>query len=175
MPPADALPPSLVDLLKQQRHVLDDERWDDDVQSLSSSLTNRYGFRPVDQGMIYPMPEKVLEPLLSEEELFVQLQSLPGWEPVETFIPRDYPRSRHELRRGFRFKGFKDAIAFLQSLVAPLNKVKHHPRIENQWRTVFIHFTTWDVGNRITSLDVDAAHIVDLLYKDFCDSLVKKE
>jgi pterin-4a-carbinolamine dehydratase len=112
---------------------------------------------------------------LSEEQLFAALQTLPGWEPVETSTPRDYPKSRHELRRGFRFGKFRHAIEFLQSLVQPLQDLKHHPRLENQWRTVFVHFSTWDVGNRITAVDVKAARIVDEIYDAFCKAVAEQE
>jgi pterin-4a-carbinolamine dehydratase len=144
------------------------------VHSLAQTLTGRYGFRFVEYGVVYPLPMKVDVPPLTEEELFAVLHSLPGWEPVETSIPRDYPNSRHELRRGLRFEKFKHAIAFLQSLVEPLNKLKHHPRIENQWRTVFIHFTTWDVGNKITAIDIEAARVVDERYKAYLDSMARR-
>lgn len=173
LPPVDALPARLGPLLSQQQYILSDSKWDDDVHSLSQILTDRYGFRLLDQNVVYPLPEKVNEPPLSEEDLFAALQLLPSWEPVETSIPRDYPRSRQELRRGFRFGKFKHAIAFLQLLVDPLNKLKHHPRIENQWRTVFIHFTTWDVGNRITAIDIRAARIVDEVYSEFSQSVAQ--
>lgn len=175
LPPAEALPTSLVGLLEKQAHVLSDANWETDVQLLANVLIDG-GFQAVDQNVVNPLAdkEKQKKPPLTEEELFAALQRLPGWEPVETSIPRDYPKSRHELRRGLRFNGFKPAIAFLQTIVEPLNKLKHHPRIENQWRTVFIHFTTWDVGNRITAVDVDAAHIVDELYKTFTESVAEQ-
>jgi pterin-4a-carbinolamine dehydratase len=175
MPPAEALPTALAGLLDRQQHVLDNAQWDNDVESLTKILIDRYGFRLIDQNVVYPLPQKADELPLTEEALFSALQSLPGWEPVESFIPRDYPRSRHELRRGLRFGKFRHAIQFLQLLVEPLNRMNHHPRIENQWRNVFIHFTTWDVGNRITALDVEAARIVEAAYKQFNDSLLGEE
>ena len=174
LPPAEALPKSLRGLLNKQQHILSDASWEADVQSLSELLIEHH-FPPVDQDVVNPLANEIKKkvPPLSETELFAALQALPGWEPVETSIPRDYPKSRHELRRGFRFKRFRDAIAFLQTLVEPLNTLKHHPRIENQWRTVFVHFTTWDVGNRITAVDVEAAGIVDALYKTFTESVAE--
>ena len=175
LPKDEALPNGLRPLLDYQHYILNDDRWDQDVQSLSSILAESYGLRLLDQAVILPLPEKANELALSDENLFFELKSLPGWEPVETSIPRDYPKSRHELRRGLRFDKFKHAIAFLQMLVDPLNKIQHHPRIENQWRTVFIHFTTWDIGNRITALDVQAAHIVNDLYEEFCNSFTTQE
>jgi 4a-hydroxytetrahydrobiopterin dehydratase len=107
-----------------------------------------------------PEPE-VKEAPLTEEQLDAALQTLPGWEPVESYIPRDYPRSRHELRRAFRFKTFRGAIEFMSSMVVPVNKAKHHPRLENQWRTVIVHLSTWDIGQKISRLDIELAHTID--------------
>lgn len=164
LPPVEALPPSLTRLHQHQHFVLSDNNWEGEVSNLASMLIDCHGLRPLDQDVVFPIPE-VKVPPLTEDELDQALLALPGWEPVESAIPRDYPRTRQELRRGYRFDKFKSAIEFLQSLVAPLNELKHHPRIENQWRTVFIHFTTWDIGNKISRLDVKAAAVVDQLYE----------
>lgn len=175
LPPAEALPEKLRPLLTRQQHVLHDSSWEDDVQALARMLMNPHGLKLADENVVYPMPVKTDVPALSDEALFDALQSLPGWEPVETSIPRDYPRTRHELRRGFRFKTFEHAITFLQALVKPLNELNHHPRIENQWRTVFVHFTTWDAGNCITAFDVDAARLVNEIYDGFIASPQRHE
>lgn len=165
MPPAQALPASLARLAERQHLVVDDASWESDVDALAKTLEREYGFREADAAVMKPLPQKVHQPAMTEEQLDLALQALPGWELVETSSPRDYPHTRHELRRGYRFSKFKEAIGFLQLLVEPLNRLQHHPRIENQWRTVIIYFTTWDIGNRITQLDIDAATVVDDLYR----------
>ena len=168
LPPLEALPAPLKGIAQHQQHILSNERWEDDVQSLANRFVTNYGFGLVDQTVVYPLPEMANEIPLGEKQLLNALSTLPNWEPVESYIPRDYPKSRHELRRGFRFSKFRYAIAFLHELVGPLDLLDHHPRIENQWRTVFIYFTTWDVGNKLTALDIRAAHLVDEVYKEFC-------
>ncbi|MDM0085722.1 4a-hydroxytetrahydrobiopterin dehydratase [Variovorax sp. J31P179] len=163
LPPAKALPASLARLRKHEHFVLNDNKWESDVSALVRVLTGTYGLQHVDDEFARPIPEKKARPL-TEKELDAALLALPGWQPFETSIPRDYPYTRHELRRGYQFKDFKDAIEFLQSMVEPLNELNHHPRIENQWRTVFVGFTTGDIGNKISKHDVKAATIVDRLY-----------
>ncbi|MDM0084580.1 4a-hydroxytetrahydrobiopterin dehydratase [Variovorax sp. J31P179] len=163
LPPVEALPASLATLRQHHHFVLNDNNWESDVSNLVRVLTRTYGLQQVDDEVVLPNPEKKAPPL-TEQELDAALLTLPGWQPFETSIPRDYPYTRHELRRGYQFKNFKDAIEFLQSMVKPLNTLNHHPRIENQWRTVIVGFTTWDIGNRISKHDVDAAAIVDRLY-----------
>lgn len=170
LPPSAALPGVLAPLRSRNGHVLNDASWENDVEALSRQLRDGHEFRLVDQHVVYPAPEKVV-PALSDDAVFDALKSLPGWEPVETSIPGDYPKTRHELRRGLRFKTFEHAIGFLQLLVKPLSELDHHPRIENQWRTVFVHFTTWDVGNRITAVDVKAARLVNDIYEEFTAAL----
>ncbi|KQP22718.1 4a-hydroxytetrahydrobiopterin dehydratase [Pseudorhodoferax sp. Leaf267] len=166
LPPAEALPEPLRELRNRQHLVIHDQSWEDNVGSLARLLVDSHGFHPSDAAVIYPTPEINL-PALTDGDLDAALLTIPRWEPVESAIPRDYPRTRLELRRGFRFRSFKDAIGFLQALVDPINKLKHHPRLENQWRTVFVYFTTWDVGNRITQLDIEAARLVEALYEKF--------
>jgi pterin-4a-carbinolamine dehydratase len=79
---------------------------------------------------------------LTESELSDALSTLPGWEPVESFSPGEYPKSRFEFRKSFTSKTFTDAVSFMQGAVRPINKSKppHHPMWQNQWTTVIIWF-----------------------------------
>ena len=40
----------------------------------------------------------------------------------------------------------------------------HHPRWENQYKTVTVYFSTWDAGSKITKYDIDAAKMMDSVY-----------
>lgn len=164
LPPREALPLSLQPLLEQQALELRDGSWDDDVKRLVATLAKHHGFVETDTSVMLPQPE-VIEPALTGDELDAELEKLPLWEPVESYIPRDYPHSRHELRRPFRFDSFKKAIAFINAMVEPVNKMQHHPRLENQWRTVIVYLSTWDIGQKISRLDIELAHKIDALYE----------
>lgn len=168
LPPAEALPAALAALPLQQDLELRDAHWDHDVQHLCQRLSRDLGFVEMDSAVLMPDPEVKVAPL-TPDQLDQALQHLPRWEPVESMIVRDYPNTRHELRRAFRFPSFKAAMRFLADLVAPMTALQHHPRIENQWRTVVIYFSTWDIGHKITALDVDAALAVDRVYAQIGD------
>lgn len=164
LPPPEALPSELRPLLDYQNYSLRDDHWDQDLDQLLRLLTASHGFQEVDRRVPLPQPEVRIHPL-TVLELEEQLTSLTGWEPVESMIPGDYPKSRLELRKAFAFPSFRAAIDFMKSAVGPINRAKHHPRWENQWRTVTVCLATWDVGFRITHLDIDLARLLDHIYE----------
>jgi pterin-4a-carbinolamine dehydratase len=160
----EGLPSELRPLLNSQGLCLRDERWDDDVDEVVKTLVSNCRFVANDKRVALPQPEVRIAPL-SDAALDAELLTLPDWESVEDVIPGDYPNSRQELRRAYRFRSFKSAINFMHAAIEPVQKVQHHPRWENQWRTVTVYLTTWDVGNKVTQIDVDLARLLDALYK----------
>jgi pterin-4a-carbinolamine dehydratase len=166
LPPAEGLPDDLKGFLSHQGFELRDDRWDDDVKSLCESLIEVYQFTELDRSVLMPDPRMEIS-ALSDEEIDKSLVELPGWEPVESSLARDYPNSRFELRKAYRFSSFSNAIAFMQAAAEPIRKAKHHPRWENQWRTVIVYLSTWDIGNKISDLDVKLAHQLDHVYATF--------
>jgi pterin-4a-carbinolamine dehydratase len=164
LPPQDALPEALQDLLNSQAICLRDEKWDQDLHELVRILITEHGFVENEKRVTLPQP-RIRINALTEPELDDALVTLPGWEPIESLVPGDYPRSRKEIRKIYRFNSFKSAIEFMCSAVQPINQVPHHPRWENQWRTVTVYLTTWDVGNEVTRLDIELARLLDDLYK----------
>jgi pterin-4a-carbinolamine dehydratase len=125
-----------------------------------------HGFVENETRVVMPQPEMKIAPL-TEQELDDALRLLHGWEPVESLVPGDYPNARQEIRKVYRFKSFKTAIQFMQAAVQPINAIPHHPRWENQWRTLTVYLTTWDIGNKVTKLDIDLARKLDELYEGF--------
>lgn len=163
LPPAAALPESIAGILNYQWLMLRDERWDRDFAELVEVLESEYGF--IDNQLSINLPEPQVDiSALSADQLSEQLKALRGWKPVESLNPKHYPKPRQELRRAFNFSKFSDAVDFIQALVPVIEKHQHHPRMENQWRTVTVFLTTWDIGNRISQLDVDLAKEIDQLY-----------
>lgn len=86
---------------------------------------------------------------LSEEDVGRALRDLPGWK-----------REANEIYKWFRFPGFPEAIAFLQRLVEPAERMNHHPDVENHHGRVRIGLHTWSVG-AITEKDVALAHEIE--------------
>jgi pterin-4a-carbinolamine dehydratase len=166
MPIAEALPTEIADLANRQAFSLRDEHWEADLNSLVSRLVSEYGFIENQKPVLKPIPAVNIRPM-SEAELDHELSLLSGWEPVESVSPGDYPNSRFELRKYFRFKTFREAIRFMYEAVRPINAMNHHPRWENQWTTVTIWLSTWDIGHKISLLDINLARKIDELYSEF--------
>jgi len=165
LPPPEALPGDLRGLLDHQALKLRDEKWDRDLDELIDVLEASHGF--VDNQTAVPLPgPEVTVPALTAAQLETALGSLPGWQPVESSVPRDYPKIRQELRKVYQFRSFQAAVAFMQAAVPLIRQLEHHPRWENQWKSVTVHLTTWDIGNRISELDVQLARKLDSLYKE---------
>ena len=163
MPPAEALPAALAALSSYQTYTLRDDHWDSDLDDLVGLLVKNYGFKEANPKMVLPDHVIRLQPL-TQAELDEALASLPGWEPVESLIPGEYPKSRQELRKVYLFRTFKSAIEFMNLAIGPVNKLQHHPRWENQWRTTTVYLSTWDIGFRISKLDVDMAKALEKVY-----------
>ena len=167
MPPAAALPNELRPLVNFQSYSLRDDHWDSDLNDLIRLLVDKHGFKEAEQRVRLPQPEvQNTAKALTQSELDTELKMLPGWEPVETLIPGDYPKSRQELRKVYVFKSFRSAIQFIVNAVEPVSEAQHHPRWENQWRTVTVYLSTWDIGLKISRLDVDLAKVLDRIHQE---------
>jgi pterin-4a-carbinolamine dehydratase len=165
IPPIEGLPNELHGLLKHEAIELRDDKWEEDLSQLVRTLVSEHKFIENQKSVPLPQPEITLEPL-TEPQLDAALDTLVGWQPVESMIPGDYPNYRRELRKAYRFKSFKGAIDFMKAAVPVINKTQHHPRWENQWRSVTVYLSTWDVGYKISELDISLARAIDSLYDE---------
>jgi pterin-4a-carbinolamine dehydratase len=171
IPPPKALPDGLQELFKCQGMELRPEiaNWANDMDSVARELT-RHGLRDIEPAPgVAPVPSrrKADLPGLTDDQLNEALDDLPGWEPWEDTLPREYPKSRQELRKNFVFRSFEEAVEFMAYLAPRFSRLDHHPRWSNEWRIVQIRLTTWDAENKITIEDLRAAHEVDSAYKEF--------
>jgi len=145
------------------------ETWAEDMNAVGRQLIE-LGLKDNEAGpdaLPVPLPWKADLPGLTEDELNEALDDLPGWEPWQDTLQREYPHSRQELRKNFVFNSFEEAIEFMHDLVPHFESLNHHPRWGNEWKTVQIRLTTWDGKNKITSEDVRAAHEVDKAHQEF--------
>ncbi|PSF38948.1 4a-hydroxytetrahydrobiopterin dehydratase [Aphanothece hegewaldii CCALA 016] len=85
---------------------------------------------------------------LTESEIQQQLRELPGW-----------TRKNQQLQRTFMFKNFVEAIAFVNQLVEPTEKLQHHPDLLILYNRVTITLSTHD-ANGLTQKDFDLAKII---------------
>jgi 4a-hydroxytetrahydrobiopterin dehydratase len=84
-------------------------------------------------------------PLLTDEVITQRLRTLPGW-----------TRDGDAIHRTFTFKGFPDAVAFVESLVAPAEALNHHPDVDIRYNRVIVTLSTHDSGG-LTDHDMTLA------------------
>ncbi len=168
MPSQTALPNRIKHLAKKNALRLRDSSWERDTEEIIQNLIANHGFVENQTRVEMPIPSLRANPL-ADDALNALLEDLPLWEPIESEVPGEYPKTRLELRRAFQFDSFKAAMQFMASAAKIIEKAEHHPRWENTWKTVAVYFTTWDIGNRISEIDVTLAREFEQLYKTFRD------
>ena len=91
---------------------------------------------------------------LSEKQVDLQLQDLPGWQ-----------REGNSIVKSFEFNDFIEAISFMTQAAFYAEDIEHYPEWHNVYNIVKVRLTTDDTGG-ITSLDIRLAkrmqHIVQL-------------
>jgi 4a-hydroxytetrahydrobiopterin dehydratase len=95
---------------------------------------------------VTPSPEP-----LADHEVDRRLAALPGWR-----------REGGEIFKWFRFGSFPEAIAFLDRLVEPCERLNHHPDVENHYDRVRIGLHTWSVS-AISEKDLGLAAEIERL------------
>jgi 4a-hydroxytetrahydrobiopterin dehydratase len=88
---------------------------------------------------------------LSDDQIEERLRDLSGWR-----------REGGEIFKWFKFTGFPDAVAFLQRIVEPAERLNHHPDIENHYNRVRVAIHTWSV-EAITEKDFRLAAEIELV------------
>lgn len=87
---------------------------------------------------------------LGEAEIAAALAGLPGW-----------TRDGEALVKGFAFKNFRDALAFMVRAGCEAEAMNHHPDWTNVYNRVAVRLNTHDAGGRITAKDVELARRFD--------------
>jgi 4a-hydroxytetrahydrobiopterin dehydratase len=90
---------------------------------------------------------------LTQEELDVVLQRLPGW-TVES----------NQLVKEFTFKDFIDSMSFINRLVPYFESQDHHPDVHIFYNRVRFELSRHDIGGKITALDGDVAKKIEHEY-----------
>lgn len=89
--------------------------------------------------------------LLSEEEIASRLAEVAQWK-----------RDSKSITRTWKFRDFREALAFINKVGALAESMNHHPDIYNSWATVKLSLTTHDVGG-LTDRDFKLAKQIDAL------------
>jgi 4a-hydroxytetrahydrobiopterin dehydratase len=87
--------------------------------------------------------------LLSKAEIDEQLTALNGW-----------TLDGQAIRKQFTFKGFPEAVAFVNRLVPDAERADHHPDITVNYRRVTLSWSTHDEGG-LTAKDIAGAKMAD--------------
>jgi 4a-hydroxytetrahydrobiopterin dehydratase len=80
----------------------------------------------------------------------------------EAGYPEGWNEVRGALQRGYRFKDFREAIAFVNRLAEAAEAADHHPDIAVSWNAVTVRWWT-HVKRAITDRDVEMAKRTDEL------------
>jgi pterin-4a-carbinolamine dehydratase len=123
-----------------------------------------------DDSGLYPEPARFTPSPVEGEALRTMMEELPHWKLVESPFPAGAGASptgtRVEIVRHFRFPTFLEAIDFMKAASEPINRLDHHPRWENIFRTVSVYYSTWDIGHRPSDRDFSSAKMLENIYND---------
>lgn len=89
--------------------------------------------------------------LLTTAELTAQMAQCPDWQLAENTIVRE-----------LEFKGFVEAIAFVNQLVEPAEAAGHHPDLAISYNRVTITLSSHDAGG-LTANDFALAGVINKL------------
>lgn len=87
--------------------------------------------------------------VLTREDIERQLLTLTGWTLQDNAV-----------RKEFAFRGFPEAVAFVQRLVPEAEQADHHPDITINYRRVTLAYSTHSEGG-VTLKDIDGARMAD--------------
>ncbi len=73
----------------------------------------------------------------------------------------------NKLKRSFRLKDFKEAMAFMNAIAEAAEEMDHHPWWSNVYNKVEIELTTHSAGNTVTHRDHKLAKRIDEIYSKF--------
>jgi pterin-4a-carbinolamine dehydratase len=177
MPPVEAFDEGLAGLGERQALKMRADSWESDLAQLIARITElaQPKTRPREahemlnpNGTPIPRPDRIQRavPPLSPEDLRESLIDLSAWRLETNDHAWAVGGRADELARTYEFRSFANVPRFMADAAEAINawKPPHHPRWENQWRVLKVWFTTWDVGCRVTKLDVDAAGKMDRLF-----------
>jgi len=176
VPPAEALPESIADLANRRGTVVRDE-YPDDLQPVLREIElhlpradpedARTDVGGDERQLPYPRPPLVVKPApLGASDLDTAINELlPEWEIISGPLPEDPAQTRVELYRSFVFPRFLCVLAFMSEVADFADNANHHPRWENIYKTLRVHLSTWDIGHRISTLDIQLAQYFDRTYK----------
>lgn len=74
-----------------------------------------------------------------------------------------WTETKHGLYKQFVFEDFRHAWAFMEKVSVVVNRLEHHPRMQNQWNVVEFWLSTHEPAQAITDKDWELAREIDAL------------
>jgi pterin-4a-carbinolamine dehydratase len=176
VPPKEALDCELEELCDAQVSHIRLDSWDKDLGGLFERLKQITGAKPrtspaFPNGIPIPRPSPAQRGrrALTQVELAQHLLFLSCWREESNYHDWAIGGESHEIARAYEFPTFERAMDFMQFASHEIDRwePQHHPRWENQWRSVKVWFTTWDVGCRVTELYIETARKLDAIFVRF--------
>jgi 4a-hydroxytetrahydrobiopterin dehydratase len=86
---------------------------------------------------------------LTDDEIRAEIGRLDGW-----------TREGDAIRKQFTFRGFPEAVAFVQRLVPDAEAADHHPDLAINYKRVTVSYSTHSEGG-LTLKDIDGARMAE--------------
>jgi pterin-4a-carbinolamine dehydratase len=173
-PPESAFDADLRRISALQAATLPNEFWEPALNSLIDLIATKGGIGRMNSGeqrnpngsLARPKALQAGRKPMNDEEVRTALAPLSFWHLCWSPHPWGVDQQAQEIAKCYEFASFTEAIGFMSAAAPAIDRWRppHHPRWENQWKTVTAYFSTWDVGCRVTELDIDAARRLDALY-----------
>jgi pterin-4a-carbinolamine dehydratase len=149
MPPKKALPPSIRNLADRQGVRIHDVAYlERDLQPVFLAIEEHLGHRrshvaksATTTALPYPDPPLPVVPApMTDAEIQQALEDmLSGWEVQPCAKPKKPTDMGIELHRVFHFRSFREVLQFMTEVGDFAEKMNHHPRWENIYRTLYVY------------------------------------
>lgn len=94
--------------------------------------------------------------ILTDEEIDAEIANLEGWE-----------HKNGRLVKTFVFSEFMDLIYLIVRLAPFFEDIDHHADMEIEHRKITFKLSRFDVGNKITNLDIICAKKIEELAREY--------
>ena len=91
--------------------------------------------------------------ILSEEQIKIELETLPGWEYKEEKISKQ-----------FKFADFMGSLNFINKLAPYCEEIDHHPDCHIFYSKVLFELQRFDIGGKVTDKDILVARKIEELF-----------
>lgn len=111
------------------------------------------------------------QPLTHEKLKYILDHELIGWSVIATTTQDKPAQKQLELFKEFNFKSFNDALQYMTKVAKVCNKIPHHPRWENTYKSLKIYLSTWDSQHIITTKDIILACYMEQAFTNYSATL----